>query len=282
MAVRIDRLTPHIGAEIVGIDLAAGEPSPAEIAEIYAAWLEHVVLVFRGQRLDQEGLLRVTRYFGAAGGNARPSEYRNSGQLEMLPGIMLITNVRANGEPIGALPDGEMMFHHDMLHADRPDKATLLYAVEIPSRGGNTLFASGYAAYETLDEETRRALEGRRAFHHYNYGSQRRGDDIGTPAFSESAHPVFRTHPETGRKAVYVNRLMTERVLDMDAAESDALLARVFDHAERDAFVYEHVWRVGDLLLWDNRCSMHARRDFPAGERRLMWRTTVEGGDRPV
>jgi taurine dioxygenase len=199
----------------------------------------------------------------------------------MLPGIMLISNIRENGEPIGALPDGEMMFHHDMIHKEVPSKATLLFSVEIPSHGGNTLFASGYAAYDTLDPAIRDRLEGKRALHHYNYGSTQRGDERGVEAFNECAHPVFRTHEDTGRKAVYVNRLMTVKIIDMDPAEGDALLGALFDHAERPEFVYSHSWRKGDLLLWDNRCSSHARTDFPSAERRLMLRTTVEGTTRP-
>ena len=134
---------------------------------------------------------------------------------------MLISNIRENGEPIGALPDGEMMFHHDMIHAEVPSKGTFLYSVEIPSTGGNTLFASGYAAYETLDPQVRDRLEGRKAMHHYNYGSTIRGDNKGVEAFAESVHPVFRTHEETGRKAVYVNRLMTVDVEGMPEDESE-------------------------------------------------------------
>jgi len=174
-----------------------------------------------------------------------------------------------------------MMFHHDMIHAEVPSKATLLYSVEIPSTGGNTLFASGYAAYDTLDPAVRDRLEGRKAMHHYNYGSTQKGDSRGTAAFAECTHPVFRSHEDTGRKAVYVNRLMTVGVLDMPPAESEPLLNAVFDHSEKREFVYEHVWRVGDLLLWDNRCSSHARTDFPSSERRLMLRTTVKGTVRP-
>jgi taurine dioxygenase len=143
------------------------------------------------------------------------------------------------------------------------------------------LFASGYAAYDTLDHAIRNHLEGRLAKHHYNYGSTQKGDTRGTEAFGECVHPVFRTHEETGKKAVYVNRLMTVGIVDMPAAESEPLLNAVFDHAERREFVYEHVWRVGDLLLWDNRCSSHARTDFPSTERRLMLRTTVKGTVRP-
>jgi taurine dioxygenase len=273
-------LSKHIGAEIRGIDLR-DRPDDATIRAIYQAWLDHLVIVFPGQTLSQEDLLRVTGYFGELSELSRPAKYFPKGYSRLLPGIMLISNIRENGEPIGALPDGEMMFHHDMIHAEVPSKGTLLYSVEIPSTGGNTLFASGYAAYDSLDPTIRAKLEGRKAMHHYNYGSTQRGDNRGTEAFAESAHPVFRTQEDTGRKAVYVNRLMTVGVADMPQQESEPLLNAVFDHAEKSEFVYEHVWRIGDLLLWDNRCSTHARTDFPSTERRLMLRTTVKGTVRP-
>jgi hypothetical protein len=170
-----------------------------------------------------------------------------------------------------------MMFHHDMIHAEIPSKGTFLYSVEIPSTGGNTLFASGYAAYDTLDPAIRDRLEDRKAFHHYNFGSTIRGDGKGVEAFAESMHPVFRTHEETGRKAVYVNRLMTMKVEGLPDDESDRLLNALWDHSERPEFVYEHVWRVGDLVLWDNRCSTHARTDFPATERRLCCARRLRG-----
>jgi taurine dioxygenase len=194
---------------------------------------------------------------------------------------MMISNIRENGETIGALPDGEMDFHHDMLHAEIPHNGTLLYALEVPTYGGETLFASGTAAYDTLDPEVRSKLEGRKAFHHYNYGSTVKGDSRGVEAFAESMHPVFRTHDETGRKAIYVNRLMTVRIEGLPEDESDRLLNAVFDHSENPEFVYTHQWRVGDLLVWDNRCSMHARNDFPSDQRRLMLRTTVKGTVKP-
>jgi taurine dioxygenase len=286
-------LTQHIGAEIRGLDLRE-KPDEETTRAIYQAWLDHLVIVFPGQKLSPEDLIRVTGYFGELSEDdyltlimkltfalSRPPKYFPKGYSSLLPGIMLISNIRENGEPIGALPDGEIMFHHDMIHAEIPSKATLLYSVEIPSTGGNTLFASGYAAYETLDPAIRDRLEGRKAMHHYNYGSTQRGDSRGTEAFAECSHPVFRTHEDTGRKAVYVNRLMTTGVLDMPPAQSEPLLNAVFDHSEKRDFVYEHVWRVGDLLLWDNRCSSHARTDFPTNERRLMLRTTVKGTVRP-
>jgi taurine dioxygenase len=273
-------LTQHIGAEIRGIDLHE-KPDEETIAAIHQAWLDHLVIIFPGQKLSQEDLVRVTHYFGEQAQHSRPAKYFPKGYSSLLPGIMLISNIRENGEPIGALPDGEMMFHHDMIHVEVPSKATLLYSVEIPSNGGNTLFASGYAAYDTLDPAIRNRLEGRWAKHHYNYGSTQKGDSRGTEAFGECVHPVFRTHEETGKKAVYVNRLMTAGIVDMPQEESEPLLNAVFDHAEKPEFVYEHVWRVGDLLLWDNRCSSHARTDFPSTERRLMLRTTVKGTVRP-
>jgi taurine dioxygenase len=273
-------LTKHIGAEIRGIDLRQ-KPDEETVRAIYQAWLDHLVLVFPSQQLEQEDLLRATSFFGELGALSRPPKYFPKGYSKLSPGIMMISNIRENGEPIGALPDGEMMFHHDMIHAEVPSKATLLYAVEIPGEGGNTLFASGYAAYDTLDPAIRDRLEGKKALHHYNYGTTIRGGKMGTDAFAECVHPVFRTHEDTGRKAVYVNRLMTVNVLDMPQDESDRLLNAVFDHAEKREFVYEHVWRVGDLLLWDNRCSSHARTDFPSTERRLMLRTTVQGTVRP-
>ena len=280
MAIEVVPLAPKIGAEIRGVDLRQALDQET-IDAIRRAWLDHVVILIRDQHLRKDDQIRFSGQFGDIGELARPKKFRTSGHDDMPDGMMLISNVRENGEPIGALPDGEMMFHHDMLHAEIPHAATLLYAVEIPSNGGNTLVASGYAAYDTLPEEVRAPLEGRKAFHHYNYGSVQKGDGKGTPAFSDSVHPVFRTHSETGRKAIYVNRLMTEGIVDMPGDESGALLQRLFDHAERPEFVYEHVWRVGDLLMWDNRCSMHARTDFPAGERRLLWRTTIASDERP-
>ncbi len=274
-------LSKHIGAEIRGVDLT----KPLDVATskaIHAAWLDRAVLLFRGLELAQEDLLRVTEIFGEIGALARPPKFFPKGYSRLLPNIMMISNIRENGETIGALPDGEMNFHHDMLHAEVPHNGTLLYALEVPTYGGETLFASGTAAYDTLDPAIRSKLEGRKAFHHYNYGSTVKGDSRGVEAFAESVHPVFRTHDETGRKAIYVNRLMTVRIVDMPQDESDRLLNAVFDHSEKPEFVYTHEWRVGDLLVWDNRCSMHARNDFPSDQRRLMLRTTVKGTSKPV
>ncbi len=274
--VSVVPLSRHIGAEIRGVDLS--KPlNEADVAAINKAWLDHSVVLFRDQRLEQEDLLRVTTYFGPVGKLGRPPKFFPRGYDRLAPGIMMISNIRENGEPIGALPDGEMMFHHDMIHHDLPHDATMLYALEIPTYGGETLFASGYAAYDALDPALKARLEGRRANHHYNYGSTQKGDGKGTEAFAQSSHPIFRTHDKTGRKALYVNRLMTVGIEGMSEEDAAPILERLFEVGERPEFVYKHEWRVGDKLLWDNRCSTHARMDFPADQRRLMFRTTVAG-----
>jgi taurine dioxygenase len=195
---------------------------------------------------------------------------------------MLISNIRKDGKPIGALPDGEMQFHTDQCYIERPAKGSMLYAIEVPSVGGNTLFANAYMAYETLPDEVKRRIDGRKAINAYDYAnaSVKRGTKLGegVPHYS---HPVVRTHPATGRKALYVNRLMTLAIEGLPETESDGLLNVLFDHQEQRQFVYEHVWRVGDILMWDNRCTLHARTDFSSAERRLMRRVTILG-EKPV
>lgn len=279
-ALPLRPLAKHIGCEVMDIDLR--EPlAPATAAAIYQAWLDRAVLLFRDQDLSQEDLIRVTGIFGEFAPLGRPAHTLPKGFAKILPNIMLISNIRENGETIGALPDGEMLFHHDTIHRDEPHKATLLYAVEIPSYGGDTLFASGTAAYDALEPAMKKKLEGLKAVNYYVYNSVKRDDKQGVNADSQAVHPVVRTHEETGRKALYVNRLMSVRIAGMQDAESDALLEFLFDHSEQPEFVYSHVWRKGDLVVWDNRCSSHARTDFPSDQRRLLLRTTVKGTCRP-
>ncbi len=274
-------LSPHIGTEVLGLDLS--RPLDAStIAAIRKKWLDRSVLVFRGQKLSQEDLLRFTGYFGEVGERGLSAKVYPNGTGTILPDIMLISNIRENGRTIGALPDGEMNFHHDMIQVEVPHIASILYSVEVPTHGGDTCFASGHAAYDTLDPKIRAKLEGKRVFHHYQYGRTKRGEKAGTfDAVDQSAHPAFRTHEENGRKAIYVNRLMSTGVEGM-GEEGEELLNAVFDHAEKPEFVYSHKWKVGDVVIWDNRNSMHARTDFPSDQRRLMWRTQVRGTHKPT
>jgi taurine dioxygenase len=279
-ALQLRPLSKYIGCEVEGIDLREAI-APTTACAIYRAWLDHAVVLFRDQDLSQEDLIRITGIFGEFAPLGRPAHTLPKGFAKILPNIMLISNIRENGETIGALPDGEMLFHHDTIHRDEPHKATLLYSVEIPSYGGDTLFASGTAAYDTLDPATKRKLEGLKAVNYYVYNSVKRNDKQAVNAASQAVHPVVRTHEETGRKALYVNRLMSVRIEGMPEAESDAMLDFLFDHSEKSEFVYSHTWRKGDLIIWDNRCSSHARTDFPSDQRRLLLRTTVKGTCRP-
>jgi taurine dioxygenase len=268
-------LSPALGAEIVGVDLSH-ELDAALKQRILDAWHAHLVLLFRDQVLTEEDQVRFAETFG------EPAVIHTKQFVRNHPAVMLISNIREDGKPIGALPDGEMHFHSDQCHQERPAKASMLYSIEVPSRGGNTLFANAYQAYATLPEDIKRRIAGKRALNAYDYdrAATKRGTRLadGVP---HCLHPVVRTHPTTGRKALYVNRLMTVAIEGLPPEESDALLDQLFAHQERPEFVYEHVWRPGELLMWDNRCTLHARTDFSPDERRLMRRVTILG-EKPV
>jgi taurine dioxygenase len=268
-------LSAALGAEIVGVDLSR-EIDDHTFAQILAAWHRNLVILLRDQELSEEDEVRFAGRFGP------PAMIHTRQFVRHNPAVMLISNIREDGKPIGALPDGEMHFHTDQCHQERPAMASMLYAIEVPSVGGNTLFANGYKAYETLPAEVKRRIDGRHALNAYDYdgASMKRGTRLreGVPFH---IHPVVRTHPATGRKALYVNRLMTVRIEGLPAPESDDLLAFLFAHQERREFIYEHVWRPRDLVMWDNRCTLHARTDFSADERRLLRRVTILG-EKPV
>lgn len=287
MASVIERLSIEptgsgIGARVSGVDLAR-ELEPATARRLNEAWLDHIVLIFPGQRLDQDQQVRCAGYFGKVGERSRPAERRPEG-ADYNASIMLVSNIRRNGVPIGSLPDGEMWFHHDMCYVAKPHKGTFLFALEIPSRGGNTKYANMYMAYDALSASTKARIAGKRALHVYDYGTNEMVDieKRGLDGIRHHRHPIAIRHPATGRKALYVNRLMTARIEGIERAESDALLAELFEAAERPAHVYEHVWSLGDLVLWDNYSSCHARTDFPAEERRLLRRCTIEGTYEPI
>ena len=192
---------------------------------------------------------------------------------------MLVSNIRQNGKPIGVLPDGEMWFHHDMSYAAAPNRASFLYSLEIPSRGGETMFASMYAAYDNLPPRLKERIEGRRVLQAFDEVQDSRLDLTKVP-LAEVKHqwqPIVVAHPETGRRALYVSRLISHEIEGLDAAESQALLDELCDYSEDEAIRYTHEWRVGDLLMWDNLNSIHARKDFPREERRLMRRFSIAG-----
>jgi taurine dioxygenase len=269
-------LSPALGAEIRGVD-ASRPLSEETFRKVERAWHEHLVIVLRGQSLDEDAQVRFAERFGEL------SPIHTDHHSATNKAVMYIGNRKQDGRLVGALPLGEMQFHSDQCYQERPAMATMLYAIEIPSAGGNTLFASGYRGYEALPPDIRERVANRKAVNVYDYGGgvlDRKG--MVSPKDGVSyAHPVVRTHPATGRKSLYVNRLMTHHVEGLPEGESERVLEVLFRTLEQPEFVYEHRWRVGDLLMWDNRCTVHARRDFDSNESRWLRRVTIKG-DRPT
>lgn len=278
VALQTRPLSAALGAEIAGIDLSR-ELDRDTADAIHAAWLEHIVLIFPGQELGEPDQRRFAACFGAVGDRARPVARRAEG-ADYDGAFMLIGNIRDDaGAYAGSLPDGELWFHHDMSYVPEPHKATILYAIDIPATGGNTKYANQYMAYDNVPTALKQKLAGRRALQVYDYTMTEKVDiDKGIEGIKHQWQPIFVTHPETGRTALYVSRLMTAEIEGLTRSEGDAILDELFDISEDPSVVYEHVWTPGDVAMWDNRCSIHARTDFPASERRLLRRCTLEGG----
>jgi len=274
MTIRVTPLSDALGAEISGVDLSR-PLDPKTVADIRAAWLDNLVILFRDQKLSEADQLRFCEYFGPLD---KPRFTPTASDKS--PNIMFISNVRDMGLRT-SLEDGEMMFHTDRVFDEHPFMAATLYAIEVPPVGGNTMFCNCYRVYEEMPQDLRARLQARLALNVYDYQRNMvQKTQAVSPDAPRFAHPAVRVHPETHRKALFVNRLMTDHIVDMDADESTSLLNRVFDFAEQPQFVYEHVWRVGDFLMWDNRCTMHARSHFDPGHRRMMRRVAI-CGDRP-
>lgn len=278
--IEVTPLSAACGAEIKGVDLT--RPLSAETVQaIKDAWGEHLVLVFRGQTLMQEDQLRFAAYFGDLGSRKKAPDAlrtRAEGLEQNHEKVLLVTNIKVDGQPIGAFGDGEFWFHIDSGYSARPYKYTFLYALELPSRGGNTMFSNMYKAYDAVPGALKAKLADKKALHIHEYNRAKQADHAGDiSGIPHHLHPVFITHPDTGRKTLFVDRLMTTRIDGVGQDESDAILDELYDIGERREFIFEHTWQLGDFLMWDNRCTIHARTDFPKEERRLLRRCTVEG-----
>jgi taurine dioxygenase len=266
-----------LGAEIRGIDLR--RIGDDEFAAIHRAWLDHLVLLFRGQSLSDEDLIGFSRRFGEL--DWAPVQENGRRFVEGHPELYVVSNVVENGVAIGSLGAGEAVWHTDMSYLEQPPKASALYALEVPSTGGDTGFSNMYLAWEELPVELKRAVEGRRLKHDgtYNSGGYLREGVTATddPTSSPGAyHPIAYRHPETGRIALYLGRRRNAYIERLALAESEALLDALWQHATRDALVWYNRWRIGDLVLWDNRCTMHRRDPFDAKARRIMHRTQIK------
>lgn len=273
MTMKVEPTGAATGARVTGLDVS--QPlDEATVKAIHAAWMEHQVLVFPDQDITEEEQIRFSRLWGDFPVRDR---YETRTEKDIADkSIMLVSNIREDGKPIGSLPDGEMMFHTDGAYDEHPYNYTLLYAVELPSVGGNTLFANMYKAYETLPDDLKRKLADCTALQRYYSGTVQRGEYMGSYS-GEYSHPVLIEHNETGRTALYVSRLITVAINELPEAESEEVLNFLFDHSEKPEMIYEHVWSPGDLVIWDNRCLNHARTDFPETERRLLRRNVIQG-----
>lgn len=283
MPITVTPTGAALGAEVDGIDLR--RITDADFAAVYRAWLEHSVLLFRGQTLDDDGLIAFSRRFGDL--DFAPIQENGRRFVDGHPEIYVVSNVIENGVAIGSLGAGEAVWHTDMSYLEDPPKASMLYAIEIPPAGGNTGFTNMYLAYDALPDALKQRVAGRRVKHDgtYNSGGYVRQGVTPTDDPREAPgmyHPLVCTHPETGRKCLYLGRRRNAYIEGLALAESEALLDEVWRYATRDELSWYNTWRVGDVVLWDNRCTMHRRDPFDASSRRIMHRTQMKGESRPV
>lgn len=274
-----------LGADIHGVDLSKpiGEPV---FQRIMQAWSDHLVLRFSGQKIDDDMLMTFSARFGeldrvpiaAAGFDRNDSALSKEAEAW----VTVISSVVQNGKPIGGLGSYELVWHTDMSYNPLPPRASLLYALEVPPDGGNTGFLNMYSAYETLPDDLKRAIEGRTCIHdssrnsagELRKGYQRTLDVRQTPG---AVHPLVRRHPVSGRKALFLGRRPGAYIHGLSVEDSEKLLDAVWQHATQERFAWYQKWRIGDLVMWDNRCVMHRRDAFDESLRRLMHRTQIVG-----
>jgi taurine dioxygenase len=272
-----------LGASVEGADLRT--IGDAEFDQVHCAWLDHLVLLFRGQQLTDEDLILFSRRFGDL--DWAPVQETGRRFVEGHPEIYVVSNVIENGVPIGSLGAGEAVWHTDMSYLETPPKASMLYALEVPSEGGNTYFCNMVRAYECLPEPLKRRADGLMVKHDATYNSGgyvRQGlTAIDDPRASPGVyHPLAPVHAETGRRALYLGRRRNAYISGLSAADSETLLDELWALATRDTFVWAHEWREGDVVLWDNRSTMHRRDGFDPSLRRVLHRTQIRGGERPA
>ena len=281
--IRIDRFDAPLGAEVVGLDLA-GPLSDEHFAPIVRAHLDHHVLVFRDQRITPDQQIAFSRRFGPL-----QIHVLHQFQLKGHPEILVVSNIKENGQPIG-LGDAGHYWHSDLSYKDKPSLGSMLHAQELPEEGGDTLFANMHLAYDTLPIHLRHAIEGLRAEHSYlaKYEELRERSPWRPKLSAEQIaavqpvdHPIVRVHPGNGRKALFVGEHFTTRIVGLPDDESRELLDQLFEHSARPEHVYRHRWQPHDMVFWDNRSVIHLAAGCPDHLRRRLNRTTIEG-DVPV
>lgn len=274
-----------LGAEIRGVDLT--KIDDATFNALHEVFLEHMLLLFRGQKFTAEDLVTLVKRFGipvtSSNLHKRDLSERIANKVFNLPPeVTVVTNVRENGKPVGILGDGEVVWHSDFSFKDKPTAARMLLAVEIPPAGGHTYFSNCYAAYDTMSDEMKRRIAGK---------TIKQADIVDTamklrPGASLDmdirtvpgpSHPIISTHPETGRNMIFLGRRHGAYVNGMSLEDSEALLNELWAHTTQPGFVYEHEWQQGDVVVWDNRATLHKRDAFQSDSRRVLYAAQVEG-----
>ena len=270
MSLTLKPLSEVMGVEIIGLDLH--DPiAEDDAATLRQALLDHHVVLVRQDGLSDFKQMRYCQVYGDIQSERTVVEVES----KEIVGMMHVSNVREDG----ILPNGGMWLHSDQCYFDTPGKCTSLYGIATPKRGGHTRFSDCIAAYEGLPKATQRRVDGLKAVNYYDYftpNSCKKIEDWKSDA-PHYAHPVIRYHPETGKKSIYVNRLMTQEIVDVDGEEERELLEELFNQIEDERYIYAHPWLPGDLVIWDNRCLVHGRTDFDPSEPRILRRFAVRG-----
>jgi taurine dioxygenase len=249
-----------LGVEVTGLDLGQTQDE-ATIDALRNAFCDHLMMVVRDQEdLSPDGQMRFCEFFGSLGVRARPLDDRPEAG-DALADVMFVSNRKEDGRFTGSLPEGEMEFHVDQCYVERPARATCLYAIAVPDEGGDTVFANLCAAYAALPDDLRAIVDTKQARHVFSYGSTS-VDQVDGAA----------------RQTEFVNRLMTREIIGLEPEASRDALDRLFALEGQPQFLYAHKWRKGDLVIWDNICTMHARTDFDGAQDRHLRRFTVAGG----
>lgn len=281
--IAVKPLSPRLGAEISGVDLS--DLDTGSLSVIQEAFDLHGGLLFRGQSLQPADLVGFSRHFGEL--DHAPVNENGRKAVDDFPEIYVVSNIKgADGKAIGSLGAGEAVWHTDMSYIPNPPYASLLYAVEIPAEGGNTWLCSMAEAYAALPPELKAQVEGLQIKHDgtYNSGGYLREGLVATDNPMESVgqiHPLVTLHPRTGRKSLYLGRRRNAYIIGLSLAESEALLNDIWKYAALPENCYSHRWSVGDVLMWDNRATMHRRDPFDDNARRLMQRTQIKGQGMP-
>jgi taurine dioxygenase len=294
-AVRVKPSGAALGAEIEGVDLSLPVPEDVKAA-LRQAWADHMVLLVRGQKIDDDQLLATSGIFGPPHDAASRKYHLNAGQavddsymVSKHSSITIISNLDAQGQPVmdnGGLGSYEVVWHTDNSYVKVPPAGSMLYALEVPvNGGGDTSFNNQYLAYEELPQDLKQAIEGKYQLHDTSRNSAgvlRPGVKLPTkPEEVEGpTHPLVRVHPVTKRRALYLGRRRvwpSNYILGVPNEESEKLLDRLWAHATQPKYAWTHQWKVGDILLWDNRCCMHYRTEVDVNQRRVMHRTTIKG-----